>query len=46
MWLKREISRRDWEVDLRNEVKKNNMITLESIEFSFFDTYHTSINLS
>ena len=31
--------RRDWKVDLRYGVKKNNMITLESIELSFFDIY-------
>ena len=29
----REEGRRDWEVDLRYGVKKNHMITLESIEF-------------
>ena len=27
--------RRDWEVDLRYGVKKNNMIKLESIKLSF-----------
>ena len=31
--------RRDWEVDLRYGVKKNHMITLESIKLSFFFTY-------
>ena len=38
--LRRE-GRRDWEIDLRYGVKKNYMITLESIDFFF--TYFTPL---
>ena len=44
LWLKRE-GRRDWEVGIIYGVRMNHMITLESIEFSFFTCIIHNITL-
>ena len=38
--------RRDWEEGLWYGVKMNHMLTLESLERSFFYIYYTSLHLS